>query len=528
MKKEKALYIIEHLVKKLDVTIPEKYSQTNNYLTRFKKECLPTLSSYKEALFAIKDGAPTYNRMFSMFATMDSDKPMTGWAVIASKDGGCCINLYDGTSDDIYYSLSIVSENGVEMMDAPENSIICMLSRNINDQVIVKNKFHILCDEVFDDDLDNYDDFDSDELEEEKKGQELSQETAPASKKSLQPPAEYVEDENDYQLFEDNEFREECVRIYRLDNKTGDLERCQSSDGKYGYKDWTGNIVIPCIWDDAREKFENGLAVVKDSTGKYGVIDKSGQLVYPCCWEDIEIAPWEWYVKVQDPDDKWGIVDMNGNMVVPCKWEDVGLFIENGCVSVKDVFEKWGFVDINDKLVIPCQWEDVGMFSDDGLVSVKDVTGKWGYIDKNGAIVIPCQWDEAGDFIYDITAVMDSNGNYGCIDKTGTLVVDCRWAGINIVDENVAWVQDKNEKYGLIDWHGNILAPCQWTECDYFHDDVAIVRDDNGKYGMIDITGRMVTPCKWERIGHFEGGVAEVEDADGNTFGIDKTGKILA
>ena len=48
---------------------------------------------------------------------------------------------------------------------------------------------------------------------------------------------------------------------------------------KYGYKNESGRIVIPAIFDDAYW-FSNGLAAVKQN-GKYGFIDKSGNFVIP-------------------------------------------------------------------------------------------------------------------------------------------------------------------------------------------------------------------------------------------------------
>jgi hypothetical protein len=56
-------------------------------------------------------------------------------------------------------------------------------------------------------------------------------------------------------------------------------------DGKYGYIDKTGKVVIPGKWELAAN-FSEGLAAVKDDNGKYGYIDKMGKLIIPCKWED--------------------------------------------------------------------------------------------------------------------------------------------------------------------------------------------------------------------------------------------------
>ena len=56
-------------------------------------------------------------------------------------------------------------------------------------------------------------------------------------------------------------------------------------DGKYGFVDIHGNLVIPCIYDYARS-FSEGLAYV-NKDGKEGYIDIHGNLVIPCIYDYI-------------------------------------------------------------------------------------------------------------------------------------------------------------------------------------------------------------------------------------------------
>lgn len=48
-------------------------------------------------------------------------------------------------------------------------------------------------------------------------------------------------------------------------------------DGKWGYADKSGSLVIPCEWDTAWG-FDEGLALVEKG-GKRGYIDKSGTII---------------------------------------------------------------------------------------------------------------------------------------------------------------------------------------------------------------------------------------------------------
>ncbi len=56
-------------------------------------------------------------------------------------------------------------------------------------------------------------------------------------------------------------------------------------DGKWGYINKTGKVVIPLQYDDAYSFYE-GLAVVKKD-GKYGFINKTGNIIVPLQYDDV-------------------------------------------------------------------------------------------------------------------------------------------------------------------------------------------------------------------------------------------------
>ena len=57
-------------------------------------------------------------------------------------------------------------------------------------------------------------------------------------------------------------------------------------NGKWGYIDHAGNVVIPYQFEEAFD-FDNGFAVVK-MKGKQGVINRTGEIVVPCSYNVIE------------------------------------------------------------------------------------------------------------------------------------------------------------------------------------------------------------------------------------------------
>ena len=274
---------------------------------------------------------------------------------------------------------------------------------------------------------------------------------------------EIVQEEKGEDVMAKRKAEEEAKRMAEEERqeKPKELENIKlkplKKDGKYGFADEAGNIVIPCKWEDAYS-FSQGLALIEDDNGKRGFIDKTG------------------------------------TVVIPCKWKDAYSFSE-GLARVEDDNEKWGFIDKTGTVVIPCKWKFAGGFSE-GLAAVGDDNCKWGYIDKTGNVVIPCKWECAFDFSEGLAAVQDDNGEWGYIDKTGNVVIPCTWKDAWNFSEGLARVQDDNGKWGYIDKTGKVVIPCKWEVPGYFFGGLAEVQDDNGKWWKIDKTGKVVREVK--------------------------------
>ena len=231
----------------------------------------------------------------------------------------------------------------------------------------------------------------------------------------------------------------------------------------YKYE-WPGNFIKK--WKEIRiREYNEGLAGVKDADGKWGFIDKTGKLVIPCQWKK---ALWfsEGLAGVQDDNEKWGFIDKIGKVVIPFKWKIVNEF-HNGLANVQDDNENWGYIDKTGKLAIPCQWKRTYWFYE-GLASVEGNNENWGYIDKTGKLVVPYQWKEAFCFHEGLAQVMNADGRWGFIDKTGNLVLPCLWKEALWFSEGLAGVQDDNEKWGFIDKTGKVVLLFEWSNVQWF------------------------------------------------------------
>ena len=321
-------------------------------------------------------------------------------------------------------------------------------------------------------------------------------------------------------------------------------------DGKFGYVDKSGALVIPCQWD-AANNFSEGFAYVRigdSDTGLYGLIDTAGAYVLPCEWNRIGSFQ-EGFAHVEK-DGKIGFIDTTGALAIPCQWGTAGDFSEGlACVSVDGLY---GYIDRTGELVIPCQWESASSFSE-GLACVAR-EGRSVYIDTDGTIVIPDQWTvknpvagnaaesgSTGPFLEGVAAASawyHDDYWYGILDRTGGITLFDKESGLRWRDaandsfsEGLAPVVNGNPneagtKYGYVDTAGEVIIPCQWEYASKFSEGIARVRND-GLYGFIDTAGEYVSPCQWESsTTYFTDGVVAVRQ-NGLWGAIDATGELL-
>lgn len=147
--------------------------------------------------------------------------------------------------------------------------------------------------------------------------------------------------------------------------------------GKYGYKA-NGIWIIDPEYDRA-EAFSESMAVVRKD-GKYGYIDVSGRLVIPVKYQDAGsfsagLAPVCLY-------GKYGYVDKSGEMVVPFKYSYAFPFSEG--LAAVELNGKVAYIGPDGKTVIPYMLDSGKPFKD-GIAEVT-VDGQTKYMDKVGNI----------------------------------------------------------------------------------------------------------------------------------------------
>lgn len=177
-------------------------------------------------------------------------------------------------------------------------------------------------------------------------------------------------------------------QIFRID---GDIIAVDRNVG-YMIIDKSGSPLTGYL--DFLPYYSEGLAIIKVD-GKVGYADKTGKVVIEPKFDDGGSFS-EGLASVR-VDDKWGYIDKKGQYVINPQFEWAGNFSEG--LAEMSVDRKSGFIDKTGKVVIAPQFVKVDDFSGglalfhDGLAGFQWQCDTWGYVDKTGKIVYSAECD---------------------------------------------------------------------------------------------------------------------------------------
>jgi WG containing repeat len=290
-------------------------------------------------------------------------------------------------------------------------------------------------------------------------------------------------------------------------------------DGKWGFMDRTGRVVIAPAFAGERDFF-HGLAAVAISQGQWGFIDEKGKLLIAARFDEArdfleELAP----VRI---GRKWGYIDTTGRIVVEPRYQSAGEFHE-GLARVHlwtKVFCLSGEFTSDDAPLYAFQLPE-----DDNseLRRCFPQGGKFGYIDKTGKVVIAPQFFIAQDFSEGLAAVRveeSAVGKFGYIDRTGRMVIPPRFnqarpfsEGLSAVETSAQVVGNQvvDTAWGFIDRAGVMKIPDKYNFADSFSEGLAQVAIKPGvSMGYMNHDGKFVIPPGFSEAWSFSDGFAAV------------------
>jgi len=317
---------------------------------------------------------------------------------------------------------------------------------------------------------------------------------------SYVPPKESICEYVDYGL----------VQYYtgsNCNNKSDSQKDKQTKDdnSRWGYFDLqTGIIIIPAVYEYVGP-FYGDRALVKKN-GKFGFSDYNGKIVVDIIWDEIycgkDLSIWngEIYIPKSDPwvvrkDDKWGYINREGEVIIPLDFDYASLFNENRARIKKE--GKWGYINGSGELIIEPLFDEINEFKCIG----KDCNisyyaarviknGKYGFIDTDGKYIIKPMFEEAFEF-WDIGyACVKVCAKWGIIDKMGRFVVT---SGFDDIGEYYGKT-GKCKSYAQRRWGRKIDGYHQQTLGESHIKDVYFTVKLDDKWGIMDSDFNVIMP----------------------------------
>jgi len=325
-------------------------------------------------------------------------------------------------------------------------------------------------------------------------------------------------------------------------------------NGKWGFIDSTGSVVVPPSFDSAND-YHEGLALVTLGGRKF-FINTTGTIVIILQYDivndfseglaAVNIGQTRNGIGLIDHPGKWGYIDKTGKLAIPLKFthaedfseglagvnlgdQDHGAFIDHAGKTVFEVpfgvsvgFHEGlagvllnGTVTYYDrtgrKIPISSEYGPKTSSFSEGLLPL-EVKNKWGYTDRTGKIVIAPQFEDAEDFSEGLAPVkIHGDETVWCPrDESGNR------AGFTM-------------RWGYIDKTGKLIIPAQFESAAPFSEGLAVIHQC-GKAFFIDKRARTVIQGDFNYASSFSGGLARVDEVkNGVSISkyIDKEGKIV-
>lgn len=199
-----------------------------------------------------------------------------------------------------------------------------------------------------------------------------------------------------------------------------------SKDGKYGYIDTKGTLIIPPIYDIAYDYQENkALVGVADMNGNinYQIIKKDGNIAFQLQQNNVTIDHYfsEGMLMYKENDTgRCRYINSKGETCIslPDKIRDCYRF--EGGKTVYQTNSGAGIIDNKGRSIIGDVYEDMAIGGKDYYYAKKD--NRWGVVDKTGKPLSSFCYDKIGKSNKHHIAVAEMNGTFSLINGQGKTI----------------------------------------------------------------------------------------------------------
>ncbi len=200
----------------------------------------------------------------------------------------------------------------------------------------------------------------------------------------------------------------------------------KQKDGKWGYINRKGELVIDFIFDSVGWFYKNGLASVRVN-GKSGFINKLGEVIIPIEYDYVISTKFDDYV-IASKNRKCAFFSKKGKQITDFEYDKIYRNFYKGSQSTNSnglmLVEKNGefaYFNKNIEEVIPFGTYETAETFDNNRIAIVGNKDKYGIINENGELITPIEFDYISNFIdggYDFAK--ESKG--GVLDKEGKVI----------------------------------------------------------------------------------------------------------
>lgn len=322
------------------------------------------------------------------------------------------------------------------------------------------------------------------------------------------------------------------------------FDQYQGNKKRYGFEDACHNNVIPMQYDDA-QGFAEELAGVKVN-GKWGFIDTEGNMVIAPRYDNWPGPFSEGLARVTLLDEETGamaqrFIDKTGKVVIDlyARELEAGGDFHEGLAPFKSIARNssplYGYLDKQGNVAIKPAFKAAQDFSE-GLAPVILHDGnKFGFINRRGKVIIQPQFDQVVAPFAERKALVRLKGaksgrslNCQSLSRTGVSQATCAQGDLRFINRKGrilegVWFEVKpgdeffnsralvtiEGKYGFINEKGHLVIDARFDNARPFSEGLAEV-ETGGKWGFIDAAGEFIMKPEFGLTGSFKNGIAKV------------------
>ena len=249
-------------------------------------------------------------------------------------------------------------------------------------------------------------------------------------------------------------------------------------DGKWGFCDRNGQIVISAQFSGVSSFNENGFAAVCTDE-KWGTVNESGEIViepqYSRITFDGDLTDLFMYwddggadiYMIDDGNYMYGLISDEGEVLAEPQLLIPPIFAPNGLAQVKTE-QGNAYIDTSGQIVIELYDAiDFSAFKNGYASIIMEEEGNefFVFIDESGKVIGSNRYEFIGSFSKNGLAPAAHDGKYGYIDRQGAFLISPQFDSAKTFDTNGYAIVGKDSTYAILNESGELMTQYLYEEC---------------------------------------------------------------